>query len=167
MNIFLTGEHNVKVGDLGEALQLERTTQLARTHVGTRGYMSPEIVDGLPYSYKSDIWSAGCVLYQLCTLRLPFEAQGERQMMNMIVNDPHESISPRYSRKLSNLVDWLLSKSPEERPDIRQVVSECVPNYIRTDFNQSGVRGADQRSDDRMTFSTTEIRRRKLSGERK
>ena len=54
------------------ATALERTEALARSHVGTPYYMSPELCDNKPYSYKSDVWSVGVVLYELATLRQPF-----------------------------------------------------------------------------------------------
>ena len=41
--------------------------------VGTPYYLSPEIIEDLPYDFKSDIWSAGVVLYECCTLRHPFD----------------------------------------------------------------------------------------------
>ena len=47
---------------------------MAHTVVGTPYYLSPELCEEKPYNNKSDIWSLGCVLYELCTLRHPFEA---------------------------------------------------------------------------------------------
>ncbi len=41
--------------------------------VGTPYYISPEIYENREYSYKTDIWSLGVVLYELCTLELPFD----------------------------------------------------------------------------------------------
>jgi len=46
---------------------------VARSMVGTPYYLSPEIIEGRPYSFKSDIWSLGVMLYELCALRPPFE----------------------------------------------------------------------------------------------
>ena len=80
--------------------------------------MSPEILDGLPYSFKTDIWSMGCVLYLLCTLRPPFEAQGKFKLFNKVMNEPHEPISGDYSDNLRLMVDVLLSKSQDDRPTI-------------------------------------------------
>lgn len=48
---------------------------MAMTVVGTPYYLSPELCEEKPYNHKSDIWSLGCVLYELCTLKHPFEAQ--------------------------------------------------------------------------------------------
>ncbi len=46
-----------------------RTCELARTQIGTPYYLSPEICQQKPYNNKSDVWSLGCVLYELTTLK--------------------------------------------------------------------------------------------------
>lgn len=74
MNIFLTSNDSIRIGDLGVAKRLESTSAHARNLVGTPYYMSPEILQDIPYNDKSDVWSLGCVLYQLITFRKPFEA---------------------------------------------------------------------------------------------
>ena len=60
----------------------------------------------------------GCVLYLLCTLRPPFEAQGKFNLFNKVMNEPHEPISVDYSYNLRLMVDTLLSKSQDDRPTI-------------------------------------------------
>ena len=64
----------VKLGDFGIARILAHTKAQAKTMVGTPYYISPEIVDNKPYSFKTDIWSLGVILYEMCTLRPPFDA---------------------------------------------------------------------------------------------
>ena len=75
INMFLTKNDNIKIGDLGVARELNQTANMAHTVVGTPYYLSPELCEEKPYNNKSDIWSLGCVLYELCTLKHPFEAQ--------------------------------------------------------------------------------------------
>jgi serine/threonine protein kinase len=53
---------------------------MARTCIGTPYYLSPEICEGKPYNSRSDIWSLGCVLYELCSLRHAFEAANMRSL---------------------------------------------------------------------------------------
>ena len=47
------------------------TRDVANTFAGTPAYLSPEICEGNPYDRKSDIWSVGCVLYEMATRRIP------------------------------------------------------------------------------------------------
>ncbi|KYO34354.1 serine/threonine-protein kinase Nek3-like [Alligator mississippiensis] len=70
-NIFLTQNGKVKLGDFGSARLLKNATAYACTYVGTPYYVPPEIWENMPYNNKSDIWSLGCVLYELCTLKHP------------------------------------------------------------------------------------------------
>ena len=65
-NIFLTQNRRVlKLGDFGIARVLNSTIELAKTACGTPYYMSPEICDNQPYNAKSDVWSMGCLLYEV------------------------------------------------------------------------------------------------------
>lgn len=69
----------VKVGDLGLGrLMTESKAEeaLAYSKVGTPLYMSPEVLRGGGYSWNSDIWSLGCILYELAMLRSPFKSEG-------------------------------------------------------------------------------------------
>ena len=63
---------NVKMADFGLAKSLTASTNMSNTFVGTLVYSCPEIVQNKPYSHKADIWSLGCILYQLIKLKPPF-----------------------------------------------------------------------------------------------
>lgn len=65
----------MKLGDFGIAKVLDSTQQFTCTTIGTPYYMSPELFKYKPYSYKSDIWALGCVLYEMCTLKHAFDAE--------------------------------------------------------------------------------------------
>ncbi|KAG8001892.1 Serine/threonine-protein kinase Nek3 [Nibea albiflora] len=77
-NIFLTDNGTIKLGDFGSACILNSSKAYAHTYVGTPYYVAPEIWDNKPYNNKSDVWSLGCVLYELCTLRHPASETEER-----------------------------------------------------------------------------------------
>ncbi len=70
-NVFLTAESRCLLGDFGIARVLNATKECARTIVGTPYYLSPEIIDNLPYSFQSDIWALGVLLYEHVSLPSP------------------------------------------------------------------------------------------------
>ncbi len=71
-NIFLLPSGRLKVGDFGLGRAMSDATAKAFSTVGTPLYMAPEVLRGKGHDAKSDIWSLGCVLYELCMLRSPF-----------------------------------------------------------------------------------------------
>lgn len=73
-NIFLTKRGILKLGDFGIARVLSNTKSRAKTVVGTPYYLSPEIIRNEGYSFKSDIWSLGVLLYEIAALQPPFNA---------------------------------------------------------------------------------------------
>ena len=108
-NIFLTRNGLVKIGDFGIARVLESTTELAATVVGTPYYLSPEIVQSNTYDFKTDIWSIGVVLYEMCALRPPFTGHNIHQLAIQICSGRYEPLNAgRYSPDLVRLVDRLL-----------------------------------------------------------
>ena len=75
-NVFLTRSAVIKVGDLGLGRLLSEHTLEAHSKVGTPLYMSPEVLLGNGYTCQSDVWSLGCILYELTMLRNPFKEEG-------------------------------------------------------------------------------------------
>lgn len=72
-NVFLSRDHKVaKLGDLNVS-KIAKMGMLY-TQTGTPYYASPEVWRDKPYDFKSDIWSLGCVLYEICCLKTPFKA---------------------------------------------------------------------------------------------
>ncbi|XP_027879000.1 serine/threonine-protein kinase Nek5 isoform X1 [Xiphophorus couchianus] len=122
-NIFLTsGGMKVKLGDFGIARILNNTLEMARTCVGTPYYLSPEICESRPYNNKTDIWSLGCVLYELCSLRHPFEGNSLRQLVSKICRGHYAPVPSRYSHDLRLLVAQLFKVNPRDRPSVSSVL---------------------------------------------
>ncbi|KAL0212145.1 hypothetical protein RCL1_005771 [Eukaryota sp. TZLM3-RCL] len=121
-NIFLDGEHVVKIGDLGVAKLLKTEDQLAKTSIGTPYYLSPEIWRNRPYNSKSDVWSLGCLLYEMITFRHPFTANDIRSLSNRVLAGKYEAISPRFSKDLRDVVDSMIIVDPHRRPTIDELL---------------------------------------------
>ena len=122
-NIFLNEDFSVKIGDLGIAKILENTTSYAHTFIGTPYYLSPELCKDLPYNDKSDVWSLGCVLYEMVTLRHPFEGKTRVEIYDKIINGNYEGIDKYYSLELRRMIDLLLIKDEKKRPKICEILS--------------------------------------------
>jgi NIMA (never in mitosis gene a)-related kinase len=69
-----SGYFSSLIGDFGIARVLSNTKSRAKTVVGTPYYLSPEIIRSEGYSFKSDIWSLGVLLYEMAALQPPFNA---------------------------------------------------------------------------------------------
>ena len=90
----------MKLGDFGISKVLECTADFANTVQGTPYYMSPEVCQNKPYSYQSDIWALGCILYELCELRYAFESSNLLSLAVQIVKEKPPPISDIYSQDL-------------------------------------------------------------------
>ncbi|KAJ4460880.1 putative Serine/threonine-protein kinase Nek1 [Paratrimastix pyriformis] len=121
-NVFLTSGDGVKIGDLGVAKLLKGKDGLARTSIGTPYYLSPEIWQNRPYNNKSDIWSLGCVLYEICTLVRPFDAQSMEGLARRVLSGRFAPLPTTYSSELTNLVASMLALDPKKRPDLTQIL---------------------------------------------
>ena len=145
-NIFLTADGHVKIGDFGIAKLLStHGNHHAETMVGTPFYFSPELCEAKPYDSKSDIWALGVLLYQLISLRRPFEATNIMALVNAIMNDVPKALPRGTPHELSALVRELLSKDPRTRPDITQLMRipiivealEWQANKIKNELRES------------------------------
>ena len=87
---------------------MSHESQFAFTHVGTPYYMSPEQINESKYNEKCDIWSLGCILYELCALRPPFVAQNPTALALKIKDGRYERIPSRYSDELQRTISWML-----------------------------------------------------------
>ncbi|KAL8428698.1 hypothetical protein ACSSS7_007042 [Eimeria intestinalis] len=74
-NLFLNARGDLLIGDFGIAKILDSTNSCAKTTIGTPYYFSPELCQQNHYSFPSDVWSLGCIVYELCALAVPFRAQ--------------------------------------------------------------------------------------------
>ncbi|KAK7097527.1 hypothetical protein V1264_004489 [Littorina saxatilis] len=126
-NIFLSNNGTVQIGDFGIAKVLNNTVELARTCIGTPYYLSPEIVENKPYNNKSDIWSLGCVLYELTTLKHAFEAGNMKNLVLKIIRGSYPPIPPQFSYDLRGLVAQLFKRAPRDRPSINSILKK---NFI-------------------------------------
>lgn len=133
-NLFLTEScATVKLGDFGISKVLNTTMQAAMSVVGTPHYMSPEVCENRPYNQKSDVWSLGCVVYELCMLKHAFAAANLLGLVHKIVREKYEPLPPMYSTGLSTLVQRMLAKGPNARPSVHSILEDKhVQAFLRS-----------------------------------
>ncbi|KAM3143504.1 hypothetical protein pb186bvf_004266 [Paramecium bursaria] len=131
-NIFVTKQNSVKLGDFGIARILKKTMEKAKTMVGTPYYISPEIIEGKPYSLMTDIWSLGVILYEMCALQPPFNGDSLRDLALKIVRGSYSPIPGHYSKELRSLLAQLLSVDQRRRPTIQEILKlPVITNRIK------------------------------------
>ncbi|XP_075431111.1 serine/threonine-protein kinase Nek4 isoform X2 [Ascaphus truei] len=136
-NIFLTRSNIIKVGDLGIARILESQYDMASTLIGTPYYMSPELFSNKPYNYKSDVWALGCCVYEMATLKHAFNAKDMNSLVYRIIEGKLPPIPKDYSPELGELIQTMLSKQPEKRPNVRQILRKPFIKHHITLFLQA------------------------------
>jgi NIMA (never in mitosis gene a)-related kinase 1/4/5 len=115
-----------QIGDLGIARLLESSLEQCRSVVGTPYYMAPELCASRPYSAKADVWSLGCVFYELCTLQHAFVADSLFGLIFRITAGEYAPIDAmRYSSGAAGLVASLLEQDPKQRPSCRELLAQA------------------------------------------
>ena len=139
LNLFITKDRHVKIGDLGVSTITSGIDNLHYTRVGTPLYLSPELVKQKPYDYKTDIWSFGCSLYHLASLEPPFIGNNLIALGNNIVKGIPKSLPQQYSNELKAFIDKLLEKRPENRPSAKEAI-DMIPKDIKEKIKTNGVK---------------------------
>ncbi|KAL4446866.1 hypothetical protein ABPG74_014838 [Tetrahymena malaccensis] len=141
LNIFLTKDRKVKLGDLGVSKIVSSQAALQGTRVGTPLYLAPELVKQQPYDFKVDIWAIGIVLYHISgnlsdilfykylfnylnkiALEPPFQGENLIALGFNIVHKFPKPLPSVYSPKLVSFINKLLEKNPLQRPKTSELL---------------------------------------------
>lgn len=141
-NIFLSENNDCKLGDFGISKEVSTQEKKAKTLCGTPYYMAPEMYLMDAYTYAVDIWALGCTFYQCMTLERPFreeQFEGDAKLEEKIKkHEPTPALSTMYSESLRKLVLSMISKRPEDRPTIIEIITsdvieEAIKEMIKED----------------------------------
>jgi NIMA (never in mitosis gene a)-related kinase len=123
-NIFLMKDGICKLGDLNVSKVAK--TGLLKTQTGTPYFASPEVWSGKEYGLKSDIWSLGCILYQMATLKMPFQGNNFKEVYNNVSKCKYQPLPNIYSKELDSIIKKLLQIDPEKRPTCQEILKDPI-----------------------------------------
>ena len=128
-NIFLFSDGSAKIGDLNVSKVVYKG--LGYTQTGTPYYASPEVWKDQPYDSKSDIWSLGCVTFEIMALRPPFRAENMEKLYKKVILGQYGKLSERYSDDIKEIIKLMLKVNPKDRPSCGQILNhELVKKRI-------------------------------------
>ncbi len=125
-NVFLCKDKTVKIGDMNVSKVAKKG--LLYTQTGTPYYASPEVWMDKPYDSKSDIWSCGCVIYELATLKPPFRAPDMDGLYQRVIKGKYNKLPSHFSVDLNTILNMMLQVKPSNRPS-------CGKNLISKTLN--------------------------------
>ena len=125
-NVFLFRDGTAKLGDLNVSKITPRG--LGCTQTGTPYYASPEVWRDTPYNLKSDIWSLGCLCYEILMLKTPFRAETMEGLYRKVMKGKYPEISKKYSNKFDYIISNMLRLKPEERPTTEDILK--IPEVL-------------------------------------
>ncbi len=134
-NLWLEMPGRVKILDFGLVHVPDDTSLLSRLGavMGTPGYMSPEQAAGEPVTAGTDLFSLGCVLYQMATGEKPFQGDSANASIRAVISENPRSprqINPEIPEALDQLIVRLLEKAEVNRPASAQEVSDRLAELI-------------------------------------
>ena len=136
-NILIDNNNNIKLADFGIIKIIPTYINYAQTQIGTPYYMAPEIYKNYRYCEKCDIWSLGCVLYEMMFLIPPFTAKNIHDLKYKIINGRYSPISTS-NIELKLLLKSLLVTNPYQRPSITTILSNPTIVSHLNNFTKPG-----------------------------
>lgn len=133
-NIFLDSKSNAKLGDLNVSKVLKQG--MAYTQTGTPYYASPEVWKDQPYNSASDIWSLGCVIYELAALVPPFNGRDMNSLCRNVIRGIFTDVQG-YSKDLMKVIRLMLQVSPSLRPSTKELLQiSSVGVHLQNDSSK-------------------------------
>jgi len=138
-NILITDRYNLKICDFNTSKILkipEFKEKNLHTQIGTPFYMSPECVDNRKYNFKTDIWSIGCILYELMELEIAFNCNHIGRLLIKIHSGKHNKFNKAlfYTRDLRQIVKKCVNKDENKRPNTLQLIE--FPIFANSPFTR-------------------------------
>ncbi|KAJ8007604.1 hypothetical protein DPEC_G00095750 [Dallia pectoralis] len=139
-NIFLTKSGTLCLGDFGSVTENAKRS----SENGALSYISPEILKGEIHNFCSDIWSLGCVLYELCTLQSAFTAESTVKLISKILAGPYPSLPECFSPELRDLLCDIFQQDQSIRPSPKDILAKPFIISFLTRKSEIIVKGLQQ-----------------------
>lgn len=124
-NVFLSNDGFLVLGDFGIARDLGGAAEdVAATVIGTPLYMAPEMFEDKAYTFSSDVWALGCVLYELCAGAPPFTGTSTAHLIRKICSGKYPPLPASSSPALVRLVGTMLTFYPDQRPTMDAILRD-------------------------------------------
>ena len=121
-NIFIIQKNDLilKIGDFNVSKKIDYFN-LKNTQTGTPYYASPEIWENKPYDFKSDIWSLGCLFYEIASLSTPFKGLNMKELFECIEKGIFAPLPKQYSNNITKIIKMCLRHDANLRPNINEI----------------------------------------------
>ena len=147
-NLFMTNDKTIKIGDFGVSakIQILRTSvkgdnnYFEGTIVGTPLFMSPEMINNVDYDQKTDVYSMGCTIFELCYFQsprkaTPTEIPGQIKFIDLEIKENKNC----YSEKLKTIIYEMIEMDPNKRPNSLEICQKVRNAYIKTFLKTSSL----------------------------
>lgn len=125
-NILISKNAEVKIADFGMARQLAASIEQAQSYIGTISYMAPERIENRSYSFKSDIWSLGMIVYQCALGKFPYPGDIDNitywDLKAYLQNDIQIKLPEGYSRECYDFISSCLKIDQSKRAAVEDLV---------------------------------------------
>ncbi|XP_011745782.2 rhodopsin kinase GRK1 [Macaca nemestrina] len=138
-NVLLDNDGNVRISDLGLAVELLDGQSKTKGYAGTPGFMAPELLQGEEYDFSVDYFALGVTLYEMIAARGPFRARGEKvenkELKQRIISEPVK-YPDKFSQASKDFCEALLEKDPEKRLGFRdETCDKLRTHFLFKDLN--------------------------------
>ena len=131
-NILINKNNKIKIINFGFSEKCELNGKYDKAFEKAQYYIAPEVIKGEKNNNKIDIWALGCIIYELLTRKICFQAKSLSGLEKIILKKSHGKIDlTKYNSKWQDLIDLLLKIDDKERPDINEVYK-----YINNEFKE-------------------------------
>lgn len=120
---------------------------IMQTQTGTPYYCPPEVWNDKPYSSKCDIWSLGCVIYELTALKPPFLAKNMNDLFNKVQKGAYPAIPKHFSPELAKVISKCLNVNPVLRPSADEIAAMPEVGLIQASEDKDRFKQMDNKQD--------------------